>query len=160
MHIILYASGKRVNAWSVHRHLADKWANTYVQPHTKRRLMPATTTEIATIEHLILLDLLGAPHPVIRSSFVDTAWLFDAMVSAETRLAQAGAFVYGNDGEKTLEDWGSFFVPHNRPNVFMGPIEDDHVPFLKRGVSVLHVIASPFPSVWHKIQASASVYSR
>lgn len=29
-------------------------------------------------------------------------------------------------------------------------IEDDHVPFLRRNVPVLHVIATPFPAVWHR----------
>lgn len=29
-------------------------------------------------------------------------------------------------------------------------IEDDHLPFLQRGVPVLHLIAVPFPKDWHK----------
>lgn len=29
-------------------------------------------------------------------------------------------------------------------------VEDDHVPFMARGVNVLHLIPSPFPDVWHK----------
>lgn len=28
-------------------------------------------------------------------------------------------------------------------------VQDDHVPFLARGVEVLHVIPTPFPRVWH-----------
>lgn len=28
-------------------------------------------------------------------------------------------------------------------------IEDDHVPFIERGVPVVHLIATPFPAVWH-----------
>lgn len=28
-------------------------------------------------------------------------------------------------------------------------IEDDHLPFLRRGVKILHLIPYPFPSVWH-----------
>lgn len=31
-------------------------------------------------------------------------------------------------------------------------IQDDHVPFLARGVEILHIIPSPFPSVWHKME--------
>ncbi|OBZ65660.1 Glutaminyl-peptide cyclotransferase-like protein [Grifola frondosa] len=65
-------------------------ATTYINPNTKRRLLPSAITELATIEHLILLDLLGAPQPRIHSSFIDTAWLFDAMASAEQRLAENG----------------------------------------------------------------------
>jgi glutaminyl-peptide cyclotransferase len=28
-------------------------------------------------------------------------------------------------------------------------IEDDHIPFMARGVDILHIIPSPFPAVWH-----------
>ena len=31
-------------------------------------------------------------------------------------------------------------------------IQDDHVPFMQRGVEVLHVIPTPFPHVWHRIE--------
>ncbi|KAH9901469.1 hypothetical protein C8Q73DRAFT_743008 [Cubamyces lactineus] len=102
------------------RHLAQKWSTTYISPNTKRRLLPGSETELGTIEHLILLDLLGAPRPQIRSSF--------------KRLAESGAF--------TQEKYTSFF--------------DDHIPFLRLGVSVLHVIANPFPRVWHTIKDDAS----
>uniref|UniRef100_A0A8V5GT54 glutaminyl-peptide cyclotransferase n=1 Tax=Melopsittacus undulatus TaxID=13146 RepID=A0A8V5GT54_MELUD len=30
-----------------------------------------------------------------------------------------------------------------------GPVEDDHIPFLQRGVPVLHLIPLPFPPAWH-----------
>lgn len=33
--------------------------------------------------------------------------------------------------------------------MFSAGIEDDHIPFLSRGVPVLHLISYPFPSVWH-----------
>lgn len=35
-----------------------------------------------------------------------------------------------------------------------GGIEDDHIPFIKQGVPVLHVIPSPFPNVWHRLSVS------
>lgn len=31
-------------------------------------------------------------------------------------------------------------------------VQDDHVPFLARGVEVLHVIPTPFPGVWHTME--------
>ena len=31
-------------------------------------------------------------------------------------------------------------------------MQDDHIPFLQRGVNVLHLITIPFPAVWHKEQ--------
>jgi glutaminyl-peptide cyclotransferase len=37
-----------------------------------------------------------------------------------------------------------------------GRVEDDHVPFLKRGVKVLHVIPLPFPEVWHTKKDNAA----
>ncbi|TFY60428.1 hypothetical protein EVJ58_g5157 [Rhodofomes roseus] len=130
------------------RHLANKWSNTYIEPYAKRRLLPSMYTELDTIEDFILLDLLGAANPSIRSSFTETAWLFDAMASAERRLGEGGAFDYGGQADA---QWKSFFVPR-RGNFNGYGIEDDHLPFLHLGVSILHVIASPFPSVWHTIK--------
>jgi glutaminyl-peptide cyclotransferase len=36
-----------------------------------------------------------------------------------------------------------------------GFIEDDHVPFMARGVDILHIIPTPFPRVWHEIEDDA-----
>ena len=33
-----------------------------------------------------------------------------------------------------------------------GGISDDHLPFMGKGVEILHVIPSPFPSVWHTME--------
>jgi hypothetical protein len=30
-------------------------------------------------------------------------------------------------------------------------VQDDHLPFLSRGVPILHLISVPFPSVWHNV---------
>ncbi|KDQ61156.1 hypothetical protein JAAARDRAFT_124587 [Jaapia argillacea MUCL 33604] len=135
------------------RHLAEKWATTFIAPHTKRHLPTPSASEISTIEHLILLDLLGAPNPFIRSAFLDTAWLFDGLVAAERRLASSGAFA--EDGIPN-PDIRSFFIPRRAGEGNMNYVEDDHIPFLKRGVSILHVIATPFPRVWHTLSDDAS----
>lgn len=137
------------------RHLASKWSTTYIAPNSKRRLLGhSSLTELSTIEHIILLDLLGAPSPTIRSYFIDTAWLFDAMVSAETRLKDAGAL----DEAETSTSFRSFFLPRtgsgNQYNY--GYIGDDHVPFQQKGVNILHIIAYPFPRVWHTLRDDAS----
>lgn len=119
-------------------------------PNSKRRLLGhASLTELSTIEHIILLDLLGAPNPTIRSYFIDTAWLFDAMISAETRLKDVGAL---DEAETT--NFRSFFLPRTGPgNQYnYGYIGDDHVPFLQKGVNILHIIAYPFPRVWHTLR--------
>ena len=133
------------------RHLAEKWGTTYILPHQRRRLMDIQTTELDGIEHLILLDLLGAPGPAIRSFFLDTAWLFDAMVSVERRLGDSSLFTYGDHTNMAPGKWKSYFRPRTTSAVNFGYIGDDHIPFLRRGISVLHIIPEPFPSVWHRL---------
>ena len=136
-----------------YRHLANMWASTYLPPHPKRRLISAAspTTPLSTIEHLILLDLIGAPHPRVRSYFPDTAWLFDMLVSAETRLRAAGILDADALGR-------SFFSTRTGGDVSLGYMGDDHLPFLHRGVSVLHVITEPFPHVWHTLGVSTRIH--
>jgi hypothetical protein len=44
------------------------------------------------------------------------------------------------------------FLPeaNKQPHQFgRGYIEDDHIPFMRRGVPILHIIPTPFPDVWH-----------
>ena len=132
-----------------HRHLAETWASTYLPPHPKRRLISASSpsTPLSTIEHLVLLDLLGAPHPQVRSYFPDTAWLFDVLASAEMRLRDAGILDATTLGR-------SFFHSRAAGDINLAYMGDDHLPFLHRGVSVLHVIAEPFPHVWHTLGVS------
>ncbi|KAF9564363.1 hypothetical protein CPC08DRAFT_748412 [Agrocybe pediades] len=137
------------------RHLAQKWDTTYVLPNQRRRLLNVQSTELDGIEHLILLDLLGAASPLLRSYFVDTAWLFDSLVSVEKRLGDSGAFVYGSEKGMAPGTWKSWFRPR-ATSQYYGHVGDDHVPFLQRGVSVLHLIAEPFPRVWHTIKDDAS----
>ncbi|VDP61238.1 unnamed protein product [Schistosoma mattheei] len=36
-------------------------------------------------------------------------------------------------------------------------IEDDHIPFVEKGVPVLHLIPLPFPKVWHTIADNATI---
>jgi hypothetical protein len=113
--------------------------------------MNVQRTELGGIEHLILLDLLGAPQPSIRSFFIDTAWLFDSLVSVERRLGESGAFTYANDKSMAPGKWTSYFRPRTTTSMNFGYIGDDHLPFLQKGVSILHLIAEPFPRVWHTL---------
>jgi glutaminyl-peptide cyclotransferase len=137
------------------RHLAEKWRKTYVVPDHKRRLLAPQTTELSGIEHLVLLDLLGAEHPLIRSYFADTHWLFDQLVNAEAKLRDAG--LLSPPGASTTREAESFFMPR-RANQYLGHVEDDHIPFIRRGVSTLHVISEPFPRVWHTLKVSSSPF--
>lgn len=116
--------------------------------------MGSQATEISTVEHLILLDLLGAPQPRIRNYYLDTAWLFDAIASVEKRLGNSGAFVYGDEHSMAPDKWYPYFAPRTGHERNYGGIGDDHVPFLQKGVSILHLIANPFPRVWHTLKVS------
>lgn len=124
------------------RHLAEKWESEFVETPRFAR----STTHLESINHLILLDLLGAPNPKIRSYFLSTAWMFDALIDIEHRLAELNVARTEN----------SFFDVRNGPQHNSFGIGDDHVPFISRGVSILHIITSPFPSVWHTLGDDAS----
>jgi hypothetical protein len=156
------------------RHLSQLWQDTYPHDghghdhdhsHEKRRYDPLPTY-LESIDHFVLLDLLGNKHSRLHSYYRETDWLFDEMKDADKRLREGG-LVAVEEGE---EDW---FQPFRlRP----GMIEDDHVPvcpysylhqilskiqrrvtdikFNKKGVSVLHVISNPFPQVWHTLGVS------
>ena len=97
----------------------------------------------------VLLDLLGSKNPKIPSYFRTTHWVYRHMSSLERRLRRLGVFRTG----KRPEDGLSNFLPESNKKLFTwnSGIQDDHIPFLKRGVEVLHLIPSPFPSVWHTI---------
>jgi glutaminyl-peptide cyclotransferase len=159
---VLAAFGLKINLCFAHRHLAERWENEYVAPHPKIRNDRAPTV-LSTIEHFVLLDLLGAENPKISSYYLPTRWLFDALVSVESRVDKAGLSTVARDrnkkastrpiGEKVIHGRSeSFFQPQGTAR--FGWIEDDHTPFLQRGVSVLHVISNPFPRVWHTIKVS------
>lgn len=116
-------------------------------------------TKIDTIEHFVLLDLLGAEKPLVQSFFPSTAWLYDGMAAAEHRLGLLGLF-----DELNLSDpeegkwlpWDGFFMPRTSYEHQAGRIEDDHLPFMRLGVPILHVIATPFPRVWHTLKVGGT----
>ncbi|TRZ01910.1 hypothetical protein DNTS_028600 [Danionella cerebrum] len=116
------------------RHLAELMART---PH------PAGSTKTSLLEAvdlLVLLDLLGAPDPLIVNHFDDTARWFDRLIAAEKRLHKLG-FLTSHPAEQ------SYF----RKDFYLGPVQDDHIPFLHKGVPVLHLIPTPFPVFWHTL---------
>ncbi|XP_077142536.1 glutaminyl-peptide cyclotransferase-like protein isoform X2 [Ranitomeya variabilis] len=95
-------------------------------------------SKLDAIDLFVLLDLLGAPGPLVLSHFSETRSHFMRLVTIEKRLHGLG-----------LLDAHRVDSPYFRPDLYFGAVEDDHVPFLQRGVPVLHVISTPFPAVWH-----------
>jgi len=107
------------------KHLAAKW---------KR------TNKLKSIDLFVLLDLIGT----IDTTFHDfqttrTRW-FRYAGELESRMTTA----------RTLEaSHKRLFSTHSKYARFR--IEDDHIPFLREGVPVLHLINAPFSPVWHTI---------
>ncbi|KAI2636641.1 peptidase family M28 [Xylaria nigripes] len=103
-------------------------------------------TPLDQISMFVLLDLLGAANPSVRSSFLSTHWAYRAMANIEHRMRELqllesnpnAPFLPDSEKEGWRFSWGA--------------IQDDHIPFMRRGVPVLHVIASPFPTVWHRME--------
>lgn len=122
------------------RSLAQTWEQTP---------LPAMSTyqnPLETIELFLLLDLLGAKSPKIPSYFLTTHWAYQAMADAESRLRGLNQFKSNSEGPFLTES-------HKDTAMFTSAfIGDDHVPFMSRGVEILHIIPSHFPRVWHRIE--------
>ncbi|XP_078389445.1 glutaminyl-peptide cyclotransferase-like isoform X1 [Cetorhinus maximus] len=120
------------------RHLAERMSR------TKHPVNAASTTLIDSMDMFVLLDLLGVAKPVFLNHFKDTAHWFNRLVGIEKRLHNLG-----------LLQLHPLEVTYFNGNTYYGPIEDDHVPFLRKGVPILHLISTPFPRVWHTMDDTA-----
>lgn len=127
-------------AWHASRALAEHWDTT---PHAA---MSTYHNPLNSIELFVLLDLLGTSEPRIPSYFQNTHWAYKNMASVESRMR----------GMDLLEAKPRApFLPEaakDSASFSRNFVEDDHVPFMLRGVPVLHMIPTPFPSVWHTLQ--------
>lgn len=96
------------------------------------------------ISMFVLLDLLGAANPNVPSYIQTTHWAYRNMATIEDRMRKLGLLESASKRP---------FLPDADKNVFRPPsIGDDHVPFMARGVPILHLITSPFPDQWHKME--------
>jgi glutaminyl-peptide cyclotransferase len=95
----------------------------------------------------VLLDLLGAANPKVPSYFQTTHWAYKNMANIEERMHKLGILE-----AKPVKP----FLPQadkvSAQFAGRGFVEDDHVPFMKRGVPILHIIPTPFPAVWHHME--------
>ncbi|KAI0976963.1 glutaminyl-peptide cyclotransferase [Xylaria arbuscula] len=120
------------------RSLAEKWeAEIYPAQSTYK-------TPLAAINLFVLLDLLGAVDPHVPSYFPATHWAYQGMAKIEARMRELGLLTtrpktpFLPEGDNSAERFRH-----------RGYIADDHVPFMVRGVPILHVIPTPFPPTWH-----------
>jgi glutaminyl-peptide cyclotransferase len=115
------------------RHLAEKWEKEEF---------------LHRIDMLVLLDLLGSPDPVFYSLMPETLTPYASLSATENRLSEGGL----------MERYSTSGVTRNNPNKYFqelsikAGIEDDHIPFMRRNVPILHLIPVPFPTVWHTFE--------
>ncbi|KAI5808799.1 peptidase M28 [Peziza echinospora] len=127
------------------RNLASTWEETYHIAGSRRR------TALSSIDLFLLLDLLGSRDPHVPSFFKTTHWAYKAMSDLEHRLRELGVFKTGKRKADRSENF--LYQPDKKPAEFGwgGGVQDDHIPFLKKGVDILHIIPLPFPRVWHEL---------
>uniref|UniRef100_A0A8C4WAH9 Glutaminyl-peptide cyclotransferase n=1 Tax=Gopherus evgoodei TaxID=1825980 RepID=A0A8C4WAH9_9SAUR len=105
-------------------------------------LAHALDSQLQSIKDLfVLLDLIGASNPTFPNYFSNTARWFNRLQAIERKLHGLGLL-------KNHRSERQYF----RGNAAPRSIEDDHIPFLRRGVQILHLIPSPFPKVWHTME--------
>jgi len=93
---------------------------------------------LSTIEHLVLLDLLGSAQPRVMQWYKETGWLFNEMRGADVRLRESKVGAFGRTKGGNDAEWFSHLS-------FGGSIEDDQVP-VSRNSGFLH-LPSPHPCV-------------
>lgn len=122
------------------RSLAAEWEQTY------HPAMSTYRNALSSVSLFVLLDLLGAASPSIPSYFKTTHWAYKRMANVERRLRKSGKL------RTRATSWFPEVDKKSDSRWLGGMIGDDHVPFMERGVEVLHIIPSHFPQVWHTIQ--------
>jgi glutaminyl-peptide cyclotransferase len=106
---------------------------------------------LTSISLFLLLDLLGAANPSVPSYFKTTHWAYQSLAKIEMRLRSLG-ISQSKPGHHFLTEYDK---AADRFNNAWG-VQDDHIPFMARGVEVLHIIPTPFPRVWHTLQDDAA----
>lgn len=108
-------------------------------------------TPLSSISLFVLLDLLGSKSPTIQSYYETTHWAYQNLGALEKRFKALKQF-----RSASADPWFIDAEKDGRKLSPMGGIQDDHLPFLAKGVEVLHLIDyhpfKGFPPVWHKIE--------
>jgi len=121
------------------RHLATQWASTQYQYQGEEGIcQEGSATELDRVDMFLLLDLLGAPSPSFRRYTQFNTSLYDLATSVEIAVNKLPC----TKASGMFTRWDASYM-----------IQDDQVPFYNAGLRrILHMIASPFPSVWHTLR--------
>lgn len=99
------------------------------------------------INILVLLDLLGTPNPTFFSTNPESSLWYMRLVKAEKNLGKMNFLK--NYAHPSFESKNS--TRYFSARAIHSETEDDHLPFMRRNVKILHLICKPFPAVWHDI---------
>lgn len=132
------------------RHLAQLWQDTPFSPYlaSHSTSSSSSTTRLDSLDFLMLLDLIGESQPRFHNFFASTSRHFERLMRIEKKMSKAGLLT---------DEWGQCTARNGCNRYFQSAtvvssfIEDDHIPFLRRNVPVLHMIPYPFPREWHKL---------
>lgn len=125
------------------RHLAESLGR------TRNRFAPnvASLTELSSMDLFVLLDLIGTTDTNFKNFFDDsTGRYYNWLADAEDKMTSLGL----------VKQWGRLGVYFERGRFPFGMVDDDHRPFMNKGVKIVHLISYPFPSVWHKYEDNLS----
>lgn len=127
------------------RSLAAEWDRTMYPA------MSTYKTMLNSIELFVLLDLLGSGEPLpIPSWMQNTHWSYQRMAAMEQRLRKL--LLFKSDPKQT---WLTEKDKKNDGEFHQTIMQDDHIPFVARGVPTLHLIPSRFPAQWHRMGDNA-----
>ncbi|KAF0972404.1 hypothetical protein FDP41_009307 [Naegleria fowleri] len=93
------------------------------------------SNQLQNIKYLMLLDLIGTSDVRFKNYHIHTE------TGTNTLYDRLSAIEYSKFKENKYFDGSSYSY-----------MDDDHRPFLERGVPILHLISEPFPSVWHTLR--------
>ncbi|KAL3274422.1 hypothetical protein HHI36_015811 [Cryptolaemus montrouzieri] len=123
------------------RHLAHKMH----RGRSASKFTGEMVSDLQRIDCLMLLDLLGHGNPTIFNYFQETKGLFNILSNAEKKLLKLGLLKRRTS------------TPYFHKNLRSAFIEDDHIPFFRKGVPILHIIPIPFPKEWHTVYDNADI---
>jgi len=148
LQLIFFDGEEALVAWTASdslygsRHMATGWA---AQSYTVRPglgyCQDSQATQLDRIDSLVVLDLLGTTNPRFERFTMYNTTIYSLASQIEKKLS----------GRLFLQ--GGMFTDTDR--VWM--VEDDQKPFYDQGLRrILHMISTPFPSVWHTVQDDRS----
>jgi len=128
------------------KHLAEKWEKETINENT-------TTTKLQAIDVLVLLDLLGAKYPSFTNYYKSSESYFNCLADVESLLHNQNLLSISSTNNQNYSYFTKSEAIVSTTKLF---IDDDHKPFLRKNVPILHIIPFPFPNVWHQITDDAS----